>query len=97
MKCSVKYSTFFYNDLAAVEDYLSQFSETAFSRFKDMLYDRIERAKDMPMMYAAYPYAPEYRHIVINKYVVFYRFQEDENTIYMHRLLHGAQNIPDYL
>jgi plasmid stabilization system protein ParE len=97
MKCTVKYSTFFLNDLAVVGGYLSQFSETAFTHFKDTLHDRIEKAKDMPMMYAAYPFAPEFRHIVIGKYVVIYRFFENDNRIYMYRLLHGAQNIPDYL
>ena len=97
MKCTVKYSTFFLNDLATVEDYLSQFSVTAFDRFKDILRDRIENAKNMPMMYAEYTFAPQYRHIVIDKYVVVYRFYESDNVIYMYRLLHGAQNIPDYL
>ena len=97
MKCAVKYSTFFFSDLAVVGDYLSQFSETAFARFKDALRICIENARNMPMMYASYNFAPEYRHIVIDKYVVIYRFFENDNTIYMYRLLHGAQNIPDYL
>ena len=97
MKCTVKYSTFFFNDLTVVENYLSQFSETAFTRFMDVLRDRIENVKNMPMMYAEYTFAPQYRHIVIDKYVIIYQFHENENVIYMYRLLHGAQNIPDYL
>jgi len=97
MKYIVKYSSFFFNDTAAVETYLSQFSESAFPRFKSALDKSIEKIKAMPMMYAVYPFAPEYRHIVIDKYVLIYRFSEKGNTIYMYRLLHGAQNIPEYL
>ena len=97
MKCTVKYSTFFFDDLLAVESYLSQFSETAFSRFRDALQSRIENAKNMPMMYAEYTFAPQFRHIVIDKYVAIYRFYEENNTVFMYRLLHGAQNIPEYL
>lgn len=83
--------------MLAVENYLSQFSETAFTRFKDALLSRIENVKNMPMMYAEYTFAPQLRHIVIDKYVAVYRFYEESNTVYMYRLLHGAQNIPDYL
>ena len=97
MKYSVKYSTFFFNDIAAVETYLSQFSETAFARFKAAFNKSIEKVKATPMMYAVYPFAPEYRHIVIDKYVIIYKFYEKGNIIYMYRLLHGAQNIPEYL
>ena len=51
----------------------------------------------MPIMSAEYTFAPQYRHIVIDRYVIIYRFHEKENVISLYRLLHGAQNIPDYL
>ena len=97
MKQTVEYSTFFYNDLTVATDYISRFSASASARLIDALRDRIEKVKDMPKMYAVYPFAPEYRHIVIDKYVIIYRLYEDENKIYMYRLLHGSQNITDYL
>ena len=97
MKCTVELSVFFVSDITAVEAYISQFSESAFSRFKNMLSRCIDNIRDMPMMYAAYPFAPEYRHVVIDKYVMIYRYIEKENKVSIYRLLHGAQNIPEYL
>jgi len=51
----------------------------------------------MPKMYAIYPFAPEYRHFVVDRFVVIYRFEEDTGEILIYRLLHGAQNISDYI
>jgi plasmid stabilization system protein ParE len=97
MRYSIKYSDFFFSDISAVTDYLSKYSSTASIRFKALLRDRIEKAKAMPLMYAILPYAPRYRHIVIEKYVVVYRVDEEHHRIFMYRLLHGAQDIQSYL
>jgi plasmid stabilization system protein ParE len=90
MKYKVDYSTFFFSDLAVITDYLSQFSSSASLRLKDSLRDRIEKIKVMPNMYEEYRYAPEYRHIVIDKDVVFYQIDDMKKTILLYRFLHGA-------
>lgn len=97
MKYSATYSSFFFNDLAVATDHLSQFSATASARFKSVLRDRIEKIKAMPDMYSILPFTTEYRHIVIQKYVVIYRVDEKEHTVLLYRLLHGSQDIPRYL
>ena len=97
MEYSLCYSNFFFDDLAVVMAYLSQYSDSAPSRFKDHLFERIEKVKTMPEMYATYSFAPEYRHIVIDRYIVIYRVEKEGRKIYMYRLLHGAQDIQSYL
>jgi plasmid stabilization system protein ParE len=97
MKYSAEYSYYFYNDLAIATDNLSQYSGTASARFKALLRDRINKAQEMPMMFASHPDAPRYRHIVVGKYVLIYRVEELAHRIYLYRLLHGSHDIKSYL
>jgi addiction module RelE/StbE family toxin len=97
MRYSIGYSPDFFDDLTAITDYLSKYSSTASARFKALLRDRINKVKAMPSMYAALSYAPGYRHIVIEKYVAVYRVDEANRRVFMYRLLHGAQDIKNYL
>ncbi len=94
---SVEFSKFFLKDLLVAIDYLSQYSLSAPERFRERLYTRIENLKTAPKVYAEYPFAPEYRHIVIDKYIAVYRVEEETNRIFMYRLLHGKQDIASYL
>lgn len=44
-------------------------------------------------MYSVYIYFPAYRHIPIGDYIVFYLVDESNQTVEIHRILQGKQNV----
>ena len=87
MQYTIRFSTFFYNDLAIVTAYLSQYSTSASSRFQARLRAQIDHIREMPDMYEAYRFAPAYRHVVVDKYVAIYKVDEEKREILLYRLL----------
>ena len=44
-------------------------------------------------MYPEYEYNKEYRKIVTNDYLIFYKIDTENNLVRVFRILHGKQNI----
>lgn len=40
---------------------------------------------------------PQYRKMVVDQYLVFYRVNEDAQIVEIHRVLRGSWNLPQYL
>lgn len=97
MSYQVRYSVFARRDTEKILDDLSRYSVSAPDRFADRLEEQVERIKEMPYLYEEYRFAPKYRRMVIDKYVVLYQVLEEEQAILVYRVLHGAQNILQYL
>lgn len=59
--------------------------------------EKIERLSTTPNMCEEYKHDPSYRELVADKCLVFYRVQEAQQNVEIHRVLRGAWNLPRYL
>jgi mRNA-degrading endonuclease RelE of RelBE toxin-antitoxin system len=55
-----------------------------------------ENIKEMPYMYPEYKYYPNYRRIVIGNYLIFYKINDEEKTVEIHRILPGMWDLARY-
>jgi len=85
-------------DLTVIVEYLAQFYESTALR----QYDRIvKKIKELPLfpekyeIYSAGQYRSVYRRMPVDSYLVFYVVLE--NTIEIHRILHGSRDIKCHL
>jgi plasmid stabilization system protein ParE len=62
-----------------------------------LLKKKTSRLKDYPYSCPEYEDDPDYRRLVVGDYLVFYKVNEDDKTIEVHRILHGSQNIQKQL
>jgi len=98
MSYSVKPSRFAKEDRKNITIYLEQYSKTAPSRFSKELKKYIGILSETPFIFSEYQSKPEYRHVVIfGSYVMFYTVDESLKTVYIYRILHGAQDIESIL
>ena len=93
MKYKAKFLITARHDREAIKAYLNQYSLTAAKRLFDRVKSNLELVKDNPYMYEAYQRRPQFRKMVVEDYLVFYKVKEKERTIEVHRILHGMMNI----
>jgi addiction module RelE/StbE family toxin len=84
-------------DLENIEAYLGQFYSGTPQKFADALRTQVKAIKNMPYMYPVYQGNPAYRKMLVTNYVVFYKVQDAEQTIEIHRILHGSQDMAQHL
>ena len=51
----------------------------------------------MPRMYPVYPLEPDYRKLTASQYLVFYRVNDETQTVEIHRVLRASWDLPRYL
>ena len=93
MKFKAKYLATARQDRATIKSYLDQYSTNAAKRLFDKIRHRIELAKENPYMYEAYKRRPQFRRIVVDDYLVFYKIDEESKIIEVHHILHGMIDI----
>ena len=92
----IKISEDAYLDIEEIFTFISQDNNAAARKLRDKIYDAINGLIDFPFMYPTIneddaPGAErEYRYMVVNPYIVFYRVLDD--TIIIARVLHAKQN-----
>jgi addiction module RelE/StbE family toxin len=84
-------------DLDDICDYLSQFYPGTVGRFLEDLEQGFDNAAYNPRIYQPYEWNKEYRRIVVDDYLAFYKINDDEKCVDVYRILHGKRNISDYL
>jgi addiction module RelE/StbE family toxin len=84
-------------DAEEIQRYLSQYYESTVRNFFTLLKGRIDTLKSNPYMAPAYPRRPEYRQLVVEDYLVFYKVDEDKKLIEIHRILHGSRDIGRFI
>ena len=98
MKYRVKYLVTARHDREAIKAYLSQYSLSAARRLFDKIKRNMEFVKDNPYIYEVYKRRPQFRRMVVEEYLVFYKVNEDTRIVEVHRILHGMmdieQNVP---
>ena len=93
MKYIVKYLETVRHDRDAIKAYLSKYSATASKRLFDKIKRKMELVKTNPYMYEAYERRPQFRKMVVEDYLVFYKVNEDSKVIEVHHVFHGMIDI----
>ena len=95
-KCRVEYLTSFYADIAAVSKDLEEYPQKAariFAKADKAILD----LEKFPEMYQEYRYLPGYRCIIVEDYMVVYKYHKQIGLVNVHNLIYGGKNIPAHL
>ena len=97
MKYRAKYLETARHDRDAVKAYLGQYPSIAVQRLFDKVKSKMELVKINPYMYEVYARRPQFRRIVVDDYLVFYKVIEESKIIEVHHILHGMIDVEQYL
>ena len=97
MTYKIKYLPLAVQDLSEIARYLSGFYPKTASRVLKELREKITKLGDAPKMCEVYRLDPAYRRLVVDQYLVFYRVNDENKIVEIHRVLRGAWNLPQYL
>ncbi|MDR0326181.1 MAG: type II toxin-antitoxin system RelE/ParE family toxin [Oscillospiraceae bacterium] len=95
MKFNIEYMEAAVWDIEDISDYLSDFYPNTPTKVLTAIKRSIENLIDNPYMYAEYAKNPAYRKITVQDYLVFYKITEEERTVRIYRVLHGARNLDE--
>ena len=84
-------------DYDDIQLYLEQYYENTAVNFFKQLKKRIESLKTNPNIAPSYDKRPSYRKLIVEKYIVFYKVDEEKKRIEIHRILHGSRDIRRYI
>jgi addiction module RelE/StbE family toxin len=97
MMYRIKYLVTARHDRKTIKSYLNQYSLTAARRLFDKIKANMEYVKENPHMYETYERKPQFRRMVIEDYLLFYKVNENDKTVEVHHILHGMMNIEQNL
>ena len=80
-------------DYHAVLFYLSDFYPGTPLKFKEELRRQLEIVKFNPRCCPRVEQFPQFRKMHVQKYLVFYTFDEADHKVVIHRILHGSWDI----
>jgi len=93
MKYRVKYLITARQDRETIKAYLDQYSATAAKRLFDTIKKKMDHVKENPFIYEAYERRPQFRRMVVDDYLLFYKVIEKDSLIEVHHILHGMMDI----
>ncbi len=99
MAYKVKITQSFEDDLAAVLEYISQklYNSTAARRLLINTEEKISLICENPLIFPLYHddklAEKGYHYVPIANYLIFYRIDESDKTVFITRFLYGGQNI----
>jgi len=92
MKYKIKYVPSADRDLVAIYTFLEEYPQKRLRIFSK-LDIALARLASMPKMFPIYDADPQFRRIVIEDYLVFYKLVESEELIEIHRILYAKMDI----
>lgn len=93
MAYNVKLLSLAEDDIDKICEYLAQYYPGTPGRFLDALDEHFNNVSINPKMYPKYEYNKEYRRIVCNDYLIFYKTDEKNKLVQVFRILNGKLNI----
>ncbi len=84
-------------DLQAIDEHLSQFSESAPAKFFEELTRILDILRNMPYAFVEYPDNVKYRRAFVFDYLLFYKIIEETHVIQIHAIWHGAMDIRQHI
>ncbi|MFP3041148.1 type II toxin-antitoxin system RelE/ParE family toxin [Treponema primitia] len=97
MAYKIQYLDLAKSDVKEIKSYLTQFYPSTPAKFLADLKKNITNLSSMPGMYEAYHDNPSYHRLVVSNYLVFYKVDDKNQTVEIHRILHGARDLSRYL
>ncbi len=88
-------------DVEETLEYISNkfYNPTAAQRLLNSISDKISLIEENPLIFPLYHddklAKQNYRFAVVNRYLLFYKANEIEKTVYLARFLYSAQNVTD--
>jgi len=96
MKYDVVYLPIANRDILRIDDALIDYPNKAKRIFQEME-TKVADLEEMPYMWPVYQAKPEYRRMIIEDHLVFYKVDEVEYKVRIFRILYDKMNIPEYL
>ena len=96
MKYRARYLITAKQDREAIKAYLDQFSSTASSRLFGKIKSKMELVKENPYMYKAYERRPQFRIMVVEDYLVFYKVNEADSVVEVHHMFRGTMDVEQH-
>ena len=89
MTYKILYLKIIKHDRKAIKQYLSQYSATAAKRLFEKIKNNMELVKENPYMYETFKAQPQFRRMVIDDFLLFYKVIEENKVIEVHHILYG--------
>ncbi|MCL2820847.1 MAG: type II toxin-antitoxin system RelE/ParE family toxin [Oscillospiraceae bacterium] len=83
-------------DIIGIDDALAGYPDKAKRLFQE-LERKIIDLEDNPYMWPVYQARPEYRRMILEDHLLFYKVDEDEQKVRIYRILYAKMNIPEHL
>jgi plasmid stabilization system protein ParE len=96
MQYKINYLELAKQDKIDIKNYLKKFYPSTPQKFIIHLRQSMNNLKTMPFMYASYEWNKDYRRIVVDKYLVFYKVDEDLKIVNIYRILPGSWDLSRY-
>ena len=97
MAYDLRYLPIVDKDLTEADVYMSEVSPDMARRFFLLLDEKLCKLRKTPFVYPIYNDYPLYRKIVVMDYLVFYRVDELEKMVSIHRIINGRMHIVNQL
>ena len=92
MKYKIRYIPSANRDLEAICNFLEDYPQKRVRIFSKIDL-ALTRLASMPKMFPVYDAAPQFRRIVIEDYLIFYKLNESEELIEIHRILYAKMDL----
>ena len=96
----MKYKTIYLpvanRDIIRIDDALKEYPNKAKRIFQEMD-SKVTDLEEMPYMWPVYQAKPEYRRMILEDHLLFYKVDEDEYNVRIYRILYAKMNIPEHL
>ena len=76
-----------------IRAYLAQYYQNTAKKFFSLLKKRIEQLQEFPYSCPVYEDRPQYRKLVVQSYLVFYKVNEDSKTVEIQRIFPGSWEV----
>jgi len=83
-------------DIIRIDDALMEYPNKAKRIFQEMD-SKVTDLEIMPYMWPVYQAKPEYRRMILEDHLLFYKVDEDENKVRIYRILYDKMDIPEHL
>jgi len=83
-------------DIIRIDDALKEYPNKAKRIFQEMD-SKVTDLEIMPYMWPVYQAKPEYRRMILEDHLLFYKVDEDENKVRIYRILYDKMDIPEHL
>jgi len=84
-------------DAEEIRQYLLQFYENTPRKFFALLKTKINNLKSNPYLYSRHKERKSYRKFTVKDYLVFYKVNDEQQIIEIHRIIHGSRDISRYI